>query len=150
MLTRSPTTEPSTLKAALNSSQPRSGLADTAKLSVISNDLKIIGQGLKIISQGTLQVDGEVEGDVIGNEIIIGEMGQVTGIVAAERVTVRGKVSGAIRAVTVALQSSSRVEGDIHHMSLAIEQGAEFDGRCRRPTNASELKIDLNAKSHRN
>jgi cytoskeletal protein CcmA (bactofilin family) len=63
---------------------------------------------------------------------------------------VRGKVSGAIRAVTVALQSSSRVEGDIHHMSLAIEQGAEFDGRCRRPTNASELKIDLNAESHRN
>ena len=32
--------------------------------SVISNDLKIIGQGLKIISRGTLQVDGEVEGDV--------------------------------------------------------------------------------------
>ena len=55
-----------------------------------------------------------------------------------------------LRAVTVALQSSSRVEGDIHHMSLAIEQGAEFDGRCRRPTNASELKIDLNAESHRN
>jgi hypothetical protein len=34
-------------------------------------------------------------------------------------------------------------------MSLAIEQGAEFDGRCRRPANAAELKIDLNAESHR-
>jgi cytoskeletal protein CcmA (bactofilin family) len=41
------------------------------------------------------------------------------------------------------LQSSARVEGDIHHMSLVIEQGAEFDGRCRRPSNASELRIDL-------
>jgi hypothetical protein len=28
-------------------------------------------------------------------------------------------------------------------MSLAIEQGAAFDGRCRRPTDASELRPDL-------
>ena len=100
---------------------------------MIGNDLKIIGQGLKIISQGTLQVDGEVEGDVGGSEVIIGEKGKVTGTVAAERVIVRGQISGVIRGVTVTLQASSRVEGDIHHMSLAIEQGAEFDGRCRRP-----------------
>ena len=41
--------------------------------------LKIIGQALRIISRGTLQVDGEVEGDVAGKEVIIGELGQVTG-----------------------------------------------------------------------
>jgi hypothetical protein len=28
-------------------------------------------------------------------------------------------------------------------MSLTIEQGAEFDGRCRRPQDPSELKLDL-------
>jgi cytoskeletal protein CcmA (bactofilin family) len=113
--------------------------------SVISNDLRIIGQSLRIISRGTLQVDGEVEGDVGGAEIIIGEEGRVTGTVAAERVIVRGRISGVIRAMTVALQPSARVEGDIHHMSLVIEQGAEFDGRCRRSANASELQLDLDA-----
>jgi cytoskeletal protein CcmA (bactofilin family) len=115
--------------------------------SVISNDLKIIGQGLKIISRGTLQVDGEVEGDVAGAEIIIGEQGKVTGTVAAERVIVRGRTSGVIRAMTVALQASARVEGDIHHMSLAIEEGAEFDGRCLRPANTKELQPDLDEHS---
>lgn len=110
--------------------------------SVIGKDLKIIGQGLKIISQGTIQVDGEVEGDVRGSEVIIGESGQVTGMVAAERVIVRGKVAGVIKGVTVALQSCSRVIGDIHHISLAIEQGAEFDGRCKRPSDPSELNLD--------
>jgi cytoskeletal protein CcmA (bactofilin family) len=115
--------------------------------SVISNDLKIIGQGLKIISRGTLQVDGEVEGDVSGAEIIIGEQGKVTGTVAAERVIVRGRTSGVIRALTVALQASARVEGDIHHMSLAIEEGAEFDGNCRRPANSAELQPDLDTHS---
>jgi cytoskeletal protein CcmA (bactofilin family) len=151
MFTRSNTAEPKPLEpiktnstAPLNMpTQRRSGPTESGNKSVISNDLKIIGQGLKIISQGTLQVDGEVEGDVAGSEVIIGEQGKVTGTVAAERVIVRGKISGVIRGMTVALQSSARVEGDIHHMSLAIEQGAEFDGRCRRPQDPSELKIDL-------
>jgi len=150
MFTRSSTAEPKTLEplnanpnssSALNVAPRRSGPTEAGK-SVISNDLKIIGQGLKIITQGSLQVDGEVEGDVRGNEIIIGEKGKVTGTVSAERVIVRGKISGVIRGMTVTLQASSRVEGDIHHMSLAIEQGAEFDGRCRRPADASELSLD--------
>jgi len=153
MFTRNSANEPKTLEplnnngnSNLNMTQrrqpPNSNPASNA-ISVIGNDLKIIGQGLKIISQGTLQVDGEVEGDVVGSEVIIGELGKVTGTVAAEQVTVRGRISGAIRAVTVTLQSSSHVEGDIHHMSLAIEQGAAFDGRCRRPNDASELRPDL-------
>jgi cytoskeletal protein CcmA (bactofilin family) len=80
---------------------------------------------------------------VVGAEVIVGEQGRVTGTIAAERVIVRSRTSGAIRAMSVALQSSARVEGDIHHMSLVIEQGAEFDGRCRRPAHASELQLDF-------
>jgi cytoskeletal protein CcmA (bactofilin family) len=126
------------------SAHPRS---TEAGKSVISNDLRIIGQSLRIISRGTLQVDGEVEGDVGGAEIIIGQEGRVTGTVAAERVIVRGGISGVIRAMTVALQPSARVKGDIHHMSLVIEHGAEFDGRCRRSADASELPLDLDANT---
>ncbi len=134
--------------AAKPAPQPRhAGPPDAAKFSVISNDLKIIGQDLRIISQGTLQVDGEVEGDVVGGEVIIGELGKVTGTVAAEQVIVRGKIAGAIRAMTVVLQASAQVEGDIHHMSLAIEQGASFDGRCRRPDDATELRPDLTSRA---
>jgi cytoskeletal protein CcmA (bactofilin family) len=133
MFTRSPQNEPKALEP----------VNTHALKSVIGNDLKIIGQGLKIISQGTLQVDGEIEGDVGGVEVIIGEQGKVTGTVAAERVIVRGTISGIIRGATVTLQSSSHVDGDVHHMSLAIEQGAVFEGRCRRPADASELRTDL-------
>jgi len=154
MFTRNSSAEPASqdpVKPPISKSSPstqpqaRRPPSSEAEKSVISNDLKIIGQGLKIISRGTLQVDGEVEGDVAGAEIIIGELGQVTGTVSAERVVVRGRTSGVIRAMTVTLQASARVEGDIHHMSLAIEEGAEFDGRCKRPANASELKPDLDA-----
>src|SRR5215475_2216705 len=150
MFTRNSSAEPQALEPAgvpisRNPSQqpPRVRSAEPGTKSIIGNDLKILGQGLKIISQGTLQVDGEVEGDVGGSEVIIGEQGKVTGTVSAERVVVRGTISGVIRGATVTLQSSSHVEGDIHHLSLAIEQGAEFDGRCRRAANASQLTGDL-------
>src|SRR6476646_5433621 len=145
MRTRSPSSEPQPLEPVRTSASRNGRPVEVGAKSVIGNDLKIIGQGLKIISQGTLQVDGEVEGDVGGAEVIIGEKGNVTGTVAAERVIVRGRIAGVIRGVTVALQASSHVEGDIHHMSLAIEQGAEFDGRCRRPADAAELNLNLDA-----
>src|SRR5262244_140950 len=154
MFTRNPSAEPQSLQpvnatsnAARNTppQQSRQRPAEPGAKSVIGNDLKIIGQGLKIISQGTLQVDGEIEGDVGGSEVIIGEQGKVTGTVAAARVVVRGQIAGVIRGVTVTLQASSRVEGDIHHMSLAIEQGAEFDGRCRRAARAEELTASIGA-----
>ena len=52
---------------------------------------------------------------------------------------VRGKVSGVVCGQTVALQASSKVDGDIHHMSFAIEQGAHFDGRSRRARGEPDL-----------
>jgi hypothetical protein len=72
MFARSPVGEPMPLEPLKNANappgtppQPRSGSTEPGK-SVISNDLKILGQDLKIISRGTLQVDGEIEGDVAG------------------------------------------------------------------------------------
>ena len=130
MFTRSPSVEPKKLEPQkTNGSNANGGLFSavtpaTTDKSVIGNDLKIIGQGLKIIGRGVLRVDGEIKGDVQGAEVIVGEKGMVTGMVAGQSVIVRGKVSGVVCGKTVALQASSHVEGDVHHMSLAIEQGA--------------------------
>lgn len=111
--------------------------------SIIGNDLTIVGQGLRIVTKGALQVDGRVEGDVVGSEVIIGEQGHVTGVVSGESVTVRGAVSGTIRGMKVILQASAHVEGDVHHQQLAVEQGAHLDGRVKRPQDPSELIPNL-------
>src|SRR5882672_12968532 len=113
MFTRSPTAEPKAIERRAgrpNGAQPvaQSGLSapSSGEKSVIGNDLKIIGQGLKIIGRGQLQVDGEIEGDVQGAEVIVGEKGEVTGMVAAQSVIIRGRVSGVVCGKTVALQST--------------------------------------------
>ena len=122
---------------------PRSGDVQFSLGSIIGNDLTIVGQGLRIITQGTLQVDGKVEGDVIGKEVIVGDKGEVTGVVSGENVVVRGAVHGTIRALKVALQATARVEGDVHHQQLSVEEGAQLDGRVRRPQDVAELRPNL-------
>jgi cytoskeletal protein CcmA (bactofilin family) len=145
MFTRGSTAEPRSLEprttrpAGANGAQRSISAPSSGEKSVIGNDLKIIGQGLKIISRGILQVDGEIEGDVQAAEVIVGELGKVTGMVAGQQVVVRGKVFGVVCGKTVALQASSQVDGDIHHMSFAIEQGAHFEGRSRRAGSEADL-----------
>jgi cytoskeletal protein CcmA (bactofilin family) len=144
MFTRNPSAgprvpAPRTTGPRANGAQPAFSAPSSGEKSVIGNDLRIIGQGLKIIGRGLLQVDGEIEGDVQGAEVIIGEKGKVAGMVAAQDVIIRGSVSGVVCGRTVALQATSHVEGDVHHMSLAIEQGALFEGRSRRVADEAGL-----------
>lgn len=117
----------------------RDASSSTREKSVIGNDLKIVGQGLKILSQGILQVDGEIEGDVEGAEVIVGSSGKVTGKIVGRRIDVCGTVVGVVCGSSVVLKSSSSVEGDIHHLSLAIETGAQFEGSSRHASSEQDL-----------
>ena len=112
-------------------------------ISIIGQDLTIIGQGLRIISKGKIRVEGDIQGDVVGTEVIIGDVGKVTGVVSAETITVFGSIMGTIRGVRVLLESGAKVEGDVHHQTLTVDEGAQLEGRVRRAQNADELKPDL-------
>ncbi|MBX2806878.1 MAG: polymer-forming cytoskeletal protein [Hyphomicrobiales bacterium] len=116
--------------------------SDRMAPSIIGEDLTVTGN---VLSKGEVQVDGQIQGDVHCSSLIVGEKAEITGGIVASDVVVRGQVMGSIRGERVTLQSSSHVEGDIFHMSLAIEQGAFFEGKSRRAEDpiASAPKIDL-------
>ena len=97
--------------------------------SIIGEDLTIRGN---ITSKGEVQVDGEIEGDIRCGSLLLGDKSKVTGGVTAEDVVVRGHIVGSVRGLRITLQAQSHVEGDIFHQSLAIEQGAYFEGKSRR------------------
>lgn len=97
--------------------------------SVIGPDLTINGN---LVSKGEVQIDGEVQGDIQGTYVVIGEKARITGGIVAEEIVVRGHVMGSVRGKRVLLQNSSHVEGDVYHQTLAIEQGAFFEGKSRR------------------
>lgn len=124
--------------------------AATMGQSVIGTDLAILGQKITIVSQNKLQIDGDVRGDVNGKEVVIGEDGSVIGTVCAEVIEVRGGVRGAIKAKSVVLHPTSEVEGDIFHQTLAISEGAQFDGRVRRAKDPAEIAPNLDVNSYAN
>jgi len=100
--------------------------------TVIGPDFKITGHA---ISNGEVQVDGEIEGDIECTTLTVGQSAKIVGNVIAENVIIQGKVMGSIRGSNVTLQASSHIEGDVYHQSLAIEQGAFFEGKSRRSEN---------------
>ena len=97
--------------------------------SIIANGVRIIGT---VEAEGAeLQVDGEIDGNVRGGSLTVGDTGMVKGDVIAENVLVNGRVEGSVRARKVQLARNAHVLGDITHQSLSVEMGAVFEGQCR-------------------
>ncbi len=132
---------PFTERPATYASKSPSPNASKMVPTIIGEDLTIIGN---VISKGEIQVDGEIEGDIHCGSLLLGDKSQVRGGVAAEDVVVRGHLVGSIRGLRITLQGQCHVEGDIVCQSLAIEQGAYFEGKSRRSDNPlAEIKTPV-------
>ena len=111
--------------------------------TVIAEGLKIVGS---VTAEGLVEVNGQIEGELHCTSLIVSRKAQVTGTITAERVVVDGRVEGPIQGGAVILKSQAHVVGDIHHQSLAIVEGAYFEGRSmqahgpngRQPDTAGE------------
>ena len=111
--------------------------------SIVSENTKINGD---IISEGIIHVDGQVNGDISCDELIIGVKGSVNGEVTVNSVQLYGVLNGKISADNLFVAKSAKLIGDATHNTIAIEPGAFIDGRCVRlgaPIHAEQAKPDL-------
>jgi cytoskeletal protein CcmA (bactofilin family) len=97
--------------------------------STIGGELMITGN---VTSKGKIHLDGQVQGEIHCASLVLGENSQLEGSAIAEDVVISGRLIGSVRALRVRLQPKSHVEGDLLYQSLAIEQGAYFEGKSRR------------------
>ena len=84
-----------------------------------------------VVTDGPWEILCNIEGELRGTELTIAAGASVVGRVVARDLTVRGRVSGTIRAVNVKLRGSAAVEGEIFHQTLLVEEDADFDGASR-------------------
>jgi cytoskeletal protein CcmA (bactofilin family) len=89
---------------------------------------------------GAVRIDGQVEGEVVGEELlIIGEPGQVKAEIEVGTLVVSGRVQGTITArARVELLSPSRVTGTIRTPCLVVAEGALFNGNCEMTASGEE------------
>jgi len=106
--------------------------------SIISTDMTIHGD---LNGVGDLQVEGKVIGRIDVGHLVIAESGAIEGEVVAKAVGIAGSFKGTIRASSVTLSATAKVEGEILHEVLAIEAGAQLDGTCKRMAKGQSDKL---------
>ncbi len=96
-------------------------------------------EGNLTLPEGLTRIDGEVIGNIKGSVgLIIGESGSVKGDIDVENVVVYGKVHGNIRAKSLEIRASGRVDGDVQVRELVVEKGAIYNGKCSMGVEGSE------------
>ncbi len=117
--------------AAPTPTAPRpSGPGSNAGRSVLGADLRITGE---ISTTGSVEVLGEIEGNITAHGLTIGNEGRVRGSVTADTVEVKGKLDGKVACDSFTLRASAEVKADVTTSSIVIESGASMDGRFLKP-----------------
>ena len=97
-----------------------------------------IGKGTKISGKlnfrGPVKIEGEVEGEISGDDIVIAPGAVVSARVSGARVTIAGTFSGEVTArERVELLATAHAQCAISTPSLVLNEGATFDGDCKMP-----------------
>lgn len=122
-------------EAETSNTYPDSNSHDNSTSSLLGKGIKIIG---KISSKGAIQLDGILEGEIKASKLVIEKSAKVVGSVTSEDLVIKGRIIGPVFGKKVRFGSSARVEGDTFHETIAIEDGAYYEGSIRR--HSGELK----------
>jgi cytoskeletal protein CcmA (bactofilin family) len=105
--------------------------------SMVAQGVAIKGE---VMGDGEVHLDCVVQGDVRVGKLVLGPNARIEGAIHAQVIEIHGKVTGSVSAKQVRLYGTAVVDGDITHEQLAMESGAQFQGRSlkfQRPAPAS-------------
>jgi cytoskeletal protein CcmA (bactofilin family) len=97
-----------------------------------------IGKGTKVSGKlnfrALAKIEGEAEGEITGEEIVITQSAVVTARISATRIVIAGQVNGEIVArERIELLPTARLRCTLTTPKLVLNEGAQFDGDCKMP-----------------
>ncbi len=96
--------------------------------SIIASGLKIIGN---LMCSGSIEVEGEIEGNVTCGSVTIRRTGAIKGDVTADVIQIDGEVNGLVKGRNITLSETGRITGMIMYEALSVKDGAYIDGQCK-------------------
>ncbi len=97
--------------------------------------------------KGSLRVDGQIEGQLNAEYVILGKTAVVKGEVMGKKIIVGGKVEGNLRAQEVLeINSTGKVLGDIYTNKISVMEGGEFNGKIQMKKEEKRVQ-DFESKS---
>jgi cytoskeletal protein CcmA (bactofilin family) len=101
----------------------------------------------EIQTKGTLRVDGEFDGTLQADTVIVGEKARIKGKIVAKSVIVNGRIEAdSIDAKSVTIQTKGQVYGEVRTPNIVIFEGGIFEGKCIK-VKESNIEIKSNQKN---
>ena len=106
--------------------------------------LSIIGAGMRVVgdisAEGVVKIEGTVVGTVqAAKQVLVAKGGEVEGDVVSREAIIGGEVRGGIYAEErVELQATSVVHGDVSTKRLFVQEGGEINGVLRMGEDAGQ------------
>ena len=115
---------------AIFTEKGRGVLEPEVGLSIIGMGMRVVGD---IMAEGVVKVEGVVAGTVrAGRQVLVAKGGEVEGDIITREAIVGGEVRGSIQAEErVEIQATSDVHGDITTRRLLLQEGGELNGVLR-------------------
>lgn len=105
---------------------------DGGGISIIGPGMRIVGD---VVTDGTVRVEGSIHGTLrASRQVVIGKEGEVVGDIVAEEAVIGGRIRGTLAAPgRIQLQATCDVEGEVHAGSghFVLEEGGRFTGQVR-------------------
>lgn len=116
----------------------RGAIEGDVGLSIIGTGMRVVGD---IMAEGVVKVEGVVVGTVrAGRQVLVAKGGEVEGDIITREAIVGGEVRGSIQAhERVEVQATSVVHGDITTRRLFVQEGGELNGILRMGEAADSL-----------
>jgi cytoskeletal protein CcmA (bactofilin family) len=100
-------------------------------VSCIGKGTRVSG---KLYFKEPARIEGEAEGEITGDEIVVAPGAVVNARIAAVRLTIGGSVTGEVVArERIELLPTARLRCTLVTPSLVLNEGAQFDGDCKMP-----------------
>ncbi len=104
----------------------------------------LIGKGVTITGNitlaGSIYVYGDVNGEVVAQEIHVGEGGKVTGDIKVDVADIRGDVSNSLEVKkSIVVRSTGKIVGKLIYQSLEIETGGVIDGHIEKAKSKNDF-----------
>jgi len=103
----------------------------------------IIGAGAEMTGdmsfKETMRIDGQFDGNLSGDNLIISASGKVMGDVVANSCVCYGQVVGNMKVEKLQVKQGGKIDGTVSTAILEVESGALLSGEIRQPE--KELRL---------
>ena len=80
-----------------------------------------------ITSSATVEIEGQVYGEINTKNLIIRESGFFQGKIVAEDIYIQGKFEGNIVAKKISISQTATINGEISYQTMSVQDGACID-----------------------